>query len=742
MAITSREVQPKKGNLQHTLSTALIYIKYWRLMLVLLALSLAVGLAYYVFARSIYYSKSLVDFKVLDSPIAKEADVGGAQNVLKTRRLLSQLNSRYLVTRTAERLGLVQGTTDYGSIRQAFLRNHRVSLLDNNTMMIEIWPYTREVGRAWPRAMIEEYLDYQSKMRREYRESALTRYESELGEVKRKLDESLDRKVDFEKENAFTEMFIEQNQLTEVPREMVTVKHRLRLIEDLRPQVESGQFSLIDKLSLFSAFEKQQPLEVGAMLRKRVGSTPMSAAQGGRIENEVVVVPSSVTQLEKWEELEKEKRRLEEELEKAKRTYLPGHRVMVALQGEIAEVSQGMQREYTLAKERFDLEEVRLKDRLRTLEERLPEYREVSKNYDAFRQNYEILEKGELAWDKAHIELSEKIAAFEFSAEREIVELRYLGLVEIRDDPISPSKTKLVYISLALGLVLMVGVPVGMEFFNDSSHRLQEVENAAGITGIGLVPLCDRDDLENIVRSPFLDSKIPNFLLESFRIIRANIILNKMRDEAAHVIMTTSARPSEGKTTQAANLAWAFSSVGEKTLVLDTDLRRGRMHGIFKVDNSEGMTTLLTGRSTFEDVIKTTEVPGLDVIPRGPIIPGSTEILCKPKFEAIIEALKSRYDRIVLDTPPVLGLSETTSLQRVVDGVVVVIRAERTPKRDLRAAVELLLKAGAHFYGFVLNAVDLSKPSNYYNYYYYSAAYYDQYAGEEPDGQLVLPEKT
>jgi Mrp family chromosome partitioning ATPase len=115
------------------------------------------------------------------------------------------------------------------------------------------------------------------------------------------------------------------------------------------------------------------------------------------------------------------------------------------------------------------------------------------------------------------------------------------------------------------------------------------------------------------------------------------------------------------------------------------------------------------------------------VIPRGPVIAGTTEILCQKRFEDLMTLFREHYDRIIVDTPPVLGLSETNTLQRVCDGVVLVVRAEATSRKDVGDAVTMLKKAGAHFFGFVLNAVDLSKGSNYFNYYYYSAAYYDDF---------------
>ncbi|MDG2125381.1 MAG: hypothetical protein P8J87_16880, partial [Verrucomicrobiales bacterium] len=139
-----------------------------------------------------------------------------------------------------------------------------------------------------------------------------------------------------------------------------------------------------------------------------------------------------------------------------------------------------------------------------------------------------------------------------------------------------------------------------------------------------------------------------------------------------------------------------------------------------------GLSDFMMGLCPLEDVVKPMVAGKFDIIPRGSIIPGSTEILCQEFFENLVQKFRGEYDRIVIDTPPVLGLSESSSLQRVVDGVVLVVRAEKTRLKDVEDGVTLLRKSGAHMFGFVLNGIDLSKIGNYYNYYYYSAGYYDE----------------
>jgi len=236
------------------------------------------------------------------------------------------------------------------------------------------------------------------------------------------------------------------------------------------------------------------------------------------------------------------------------------------------------------------------------------------------------------------------------------------------------------------------------------------------------------------------DSTVPNRLMENFRVIRSAIALNREMALPSQVIVITSARPQEGKTMLASNLAWSFASIHDRTLIMDCDLRRGRLHKLLGLENEVGMSTLFNSTSTLEETIQPTNVPNLFALTRGPIIAGSTEKLCTSDFSDLVEGLRGKFGRIILDAPPVLGLSETCSLQRVVDGVLLVVMAEKTPSREVKTAYELLRKSGARFYGFVLNRLDLNRVANYYSYYYYSSYYYSTF--EDADKNAIIQRES
>lgn len=145
------------------------------------------------------------------------------------------------------------------------------------------------------------------------------------------------------------------------------------------------------------------------------------------------------------------------------------------------------------------------------------------------------------------------------------------------------------------------------------------------------------------------------------------------------------------------------------------------------MSSSPGLAEVLRGSRKLEDVIQSSSVTNLDVVTRGKFDELVADQFGDKAFSQLIAELRQRYDRVVLDTPPVLGLAETSALLPSVDGVLFVIWSGRTPLRNVKIAIDTLRANGAHFFGFVLNRLDLSATSNYYYYYYYSHNYYESY---------------
>ncbi len=732
----------QRKRITDTVFQALLYTKYIRLMILCFCFAFALGAVYYVFSKSLYSSRSMLGFTDWNVPL-KEAP--------SALELKNRLESRHMVEKVAKRIGLPGGDASYEYIRDFFVKKVVVDIVDSQTFRVEVFSYEPWIIRAYPTAMVAEVTSQLGVDRKGAIDRMATRWQEDLKLLRSKIDESHSDRFDYEKESMLTETFINLNSLAQVPQQLVRVKHKRDIMERLRRQLATPGIDVVQKLSLLSTLKEDEDVNVGATVSvpeaerpkgKDGASTPLRPelfpfGNGGEGQGAttVVVQPAMVEGLQPWQELEKRKRELEEKVKQASRTYLPGHQTMRALNYELRQVNDGLNVELEVKERQFELRYAQLTKYLADLENQLPEYRDVLSKYDRFRTDFSLMEGGQLAWGDIYTELLKQMTLKEFNQERsDGWGLSFRGFLSVRDDPVSPSKLKMAYTSLALGIALALGLPFLLERLNTRSAKVEDIEETLLLPGLGVVPLCQREALENIVRSPDLDLDAPAPLLEQFRIIRSGLALNRERKIPTQVVMVTSARPGEGKTAISANLAWSLASIGERTLLIDTDLRRGRLHRLVALGNETGLSSVVSGRAGLEEAIQSTKMQGLDVLTSGPHIPGATEMLCMPNFEDLMATLRARYARIVIDTPPVLGVSETCSLQRVVDGVLMVVRAEKTTQQEAVSATDMLRRAGAKFYGFVLNGLDLSKSYNYYNYYYYSHQYYEGYydAVEEP----------
>lgn len=200
---------------------------------------------------------------------------------------------------------------------------------------------------------------------------------------------------------------------------------------------------------------------------------------------------------------------------------------------------------------------------------------------------------------------------------------------------------------------------------------------------------------------------------EQYRLIRSNILFSSV-DKEIKSIMVTSPEPSDGKSTTAVNLAIVLAQQGKRVLLIDADLRKPTIHYIFHVSGLVGLTGILARKDSLKEGIIKTGIPNLYILPSGEIPPNPSEILNSRAMEALLKVVMGAYDHIVIDTPPLLSVTDPQIMANRSDGVVLVIASGKTHKDRALKAKELLLKAKAKILGVVLNGV-VSKHEEYYH---------------------------
>lgn len=302
----------------------------------------------------------------------------------------------------------------------------------------------------------------------------------------------------------------------------------------------------------------------------------------------------------------------------------------------------------------------------------------------------------------------------------DIYKIENVTQLSVAVTPEAPANNTLMR-DLALAAVITVLAVTGFAFLrfylDDTVKYSDDVEKAVGMPITGRILKSDVKNRKNA--SELVVEKSPKAIVsENIKSLRTNLQFTSI-DETLKTILVTSTNAGEGKSFVSANLAISFAQADKKVLIVDCDLRRGRLHRLFNVPNTSGLSNLLTGDlRNFGKYIRQTKVKNLDIITCGTYPPNPSELLASKKNKRLISILCDFYDIVIFDGAPVGGLADSVILSSFVDETLVVVKDGETNKNDLIATKDSLDKVGARVAGIVFNMVN-KKSSKYYNYYYY-----------------------
>lgn len=302
--------------------------------------------------------------------------------------------------------------------------------------------------------------------------------------------------------------------------------------------------------------------------------------------------------------------------------------------------------------------------------------------------------------------------------------------------PISPRTGTNVGVGFAAALLVGIALALLREALDNTLKTPEDVEKRLNVTFLGLLPEIAEDDLDGGAgrkkgrrrKTRRITTELPPELLvherpasgvaEAARSLRTNLMFMNP-DRPYKRILVTSAAPSEGKTTVAVSVAISLAQGGQRVCIVDCDLRRPRLHRIFDRAGDAGLMNVLVGEATLAEVAKPTVVPNLFCVPCGPVPPNSADVVASDKFRRLLEELSEHFDRIVLDSPPVVAVTDSAILSTLSDGVLMVIRAFKTTFGLAKSGLRTLRDVDAPIAGAVLNAVNLDRHEYYYQRYYY-----------------------
>jgi len=392
------------------------------------------------------------------------------------------------------------------------------------------------------------------------------------------------------------------------------------------------------------------------------------------------------------ESLKQSKARIETEIAEAAKRYKEKHPRMIALKAKLADIEKGIEKET---------------NDLLDLNQRMVQYNFLKKEAQSSQQLYTSL----LTRAKETV-VTEKLKA---------------SSIRIIDDarppraPFKPQKLQSIIIALFFSLFLGIVISLFLEYLDSSVRTADDVSVYLNLPFLGYIPTADKEAKTEAEKGLlcFRNPKSP--ITEAYRAIRTSILFASPEDKPLKNILITSSFPQEGKSFTTSNISTIFSQVNERIILLDIDMRRPKIHKLFGLEQGNGLSNFLTGNISLDSIIKTTSVPNLSMITSGTIPPNPSELLTSAKIRLLFEDLKAKFDRIIIDSPPILSAADTSLLANMVDGVILVVKGGSTRIDAVVRAKQKLLEARAKIIGVIINNLDPEKEDRYYYYHYYAS---------------------
>lgn len=548
--------------------------------------------------------------------------------------------------------------------------------------------------------------------------------------------------------NTISDVYIEQSLETKTGVSQDAVTWLQKKIEEIRQKVETSEMKVQkykEENQIISIEEKEtitaqrlnelnQQLMDAQVKRVEAETRYMNLKKLSRepemIQSTQEVIGNSFIQSLKAQEVA-----LEKEYAQMSEKYGPKHPQLVRLRSQLDEIRHrislevrkiinSIKTEYEVAKAREEtirnaFEE--MKNEAQDFNKQSVEFGVLKRQAESDRQMYEILLK----------RLNEASVGEDIQA----VNVRIVDRAVVPSSPVKPRKLLNIALSILIGLGLGVGFAFFFEYLDNTFRTPDDVEEALSIPFLGIVPEIKLKEGESETDRDLAVQKKPrSTFAEAFRSIRTNLLLSSAEHKPG-VILITSPGPYEGKSLTAINLALILVQTGERVLLIDGDMRKPRVYKVFGLDDSKGLSTLLTGHSDIKEVVFESAIPYLYLLPSGPNPPNPAELLGSGKMAEIIAELRKKFEYVIIDSPPLIAVTDSVVLSTIVDGVVIILKAGQTTKELAKRAHKNLKEINAKIIGAVLNEVDFER-DRYYYYYPYYYKYYKHYSGEKEENKI------
>ncbi len=375
-------------------------------------------------------------------------------------------------------------------------------------------------------------------------------------------------------------------------------------------------------------------------------------------------------------------------------------------------------------------EERTLRYKVRAAKRKLQKLDGLNLNFDQLKQRQKALDRSLETLNKRYFEL-------QLLKDSITTNVRIVERPRLPEKPFAPRVMRNTFIGTMLSFFALIGVFLLIELMDNSIRSIEDIELKCRVSPIGEMPLLSQKKTASGKEPLYNPDRPLTQLEEAIRAVRTNILFMSS-DGNLNKLLFTSPSPREGKTFLVSNLSIGFGHAGKKTILIDMDMRRPRVHKIMDLDydRSKGVSTVIIGRHTIDEALIKTEYPNLDILPCGPIPPSPTELIETDGFMRMLSELEERYDLVLFNTPPTLNVADTAVLSKYVDGCILVASSASTNWNALHATARRIESVGGNVLGAILNKF---QPRHRRNYYYakyqgyYRASY--RYYNSDPDDE-------
>ncbi|MGH7664856.1 MAG: GumC family protein [Gemmatimonadaceae bacterium] len=427
------------------------------------------------------------------------------------------------------------------------------------------------------------------------------------------------------------------------------------------------------------------------------------------------------TLYDRWFELDKEREQLLSDLEPHHPDVLAVDRLIAATKAEIQDAS----RLYLQA----------LESKLATYGNTIRELRAEAEDYPPLQAQQAQLEADVATIQGTYTALQSEYQLARIAESVEGGKVRIIDQAPLPTSPVAPNRTRALMMLIVLGVLVGVALALVLEKLDTSIKAPDEIQERFGIPVLGLIPTIRVESASRGAAASALsrvvahgDPRSP--VAEAYRSLRTNLAFARAQRDVRAIVFT-SPGPADGKSTSVANLAITFAQQGQRTLLIDADLRRAVLDRTFGVPRSPGLTDAIIGHLGLAEIVNGTDVENLFVLGSGHFPPNPSELLGSPGMRSVLQDARQNYDIVLLDSPPLLAVTDAAVLATMVDGAILVVRMQSTAREAVRRALSQLKAVHSRVLGALMNDVDMSKASYYGGYGY---QYYEYYGDAGSNG--------